>query len=173
MVALPLADLPREISILQSLALDLRWTWSHEGDALWSSINRELWEKTHNPWAVLQSVSAGQLRELARAAVSATTHDLATLRGYWTAEDLAVKTALGLFKTEEEARQARDQREKDKLRLIAALEREGLLPEEFSHAHAMDAAWSPGLGNAVQIYLVRSPALLLAVQLDDLACQQQ
>jgi 4-alpha-glucanotransferase len=107
------------------------------------------------------------------AAVSATTHDLATLRGYWTAEDLAVKTALGLFKTEEDARQARDQREKDKLLLIEALQSEGLLPEGFDHAHATDAAWSPGLGNAVQIYLARSPALLLAVQLDDLACQQQ
>ena len=65
MVALPLPELPREISILQSLALDLRWTWSHEGDALWSSIDFQLWEKTHNPWVVLQSASAERLKELA------------------------------------------------------------------------------------------------------------
>ena len=65
MVALPLPELPREISILQSLALDLRWTWSHEGDALWSYIDLQLWEKTHNPWVVLQSASAERLKELA------------------------------------------------------------------------------------------------------------
>ena len=65
MVALPLPELPREITILKSLALDLRWTWSHEGDALWSSIDLQLWEKTHNPWVVLQSTSAERLKELA------------------------------------------------------------------------------------------------------------
>jgi starch phosphorylase len=65
MVALPPPELPREITILKSLALDLRWTWSHEGDALWSSIDLQLWEKTHNPWVVLQSASAERLKELA------------------------------------------------------------------------------------------------------------
>ena len=65
MVALRLAELPREITILKSLALDLRWTWNHEGDALWSSIDLQLWEKTHNPWVVLQSTSAERLKELA------------------------------------------------------------------------------------------------------------
>ena len=39
MVALPLPDLPAEISALRILALDLRWTWSHEGDALWERVD--------------------------------------------------------------------------------------------------------------------------------------
>lgn len=65
MVALPLPKLPDEISVLQSLALDLRWTWSHEGDALWSLVDEALWERTHNPWVVLQSTSAERLRSLA------------------------------------------------------------------------------------------------------------
>lgn len=65
MVALPLPKLPSEISILQSLALDLRWTWSHEGDALWSYVNEPLWERTHNPWVVLQSTPAERLNSLA------------------------------------------------------------------------------------------------------------
>ena len=66
MVALPSPKLPREITILQTLALDLLWTWSHEGDALWSYIDAQLWEKTRNPWVVLQSASAERLNELAR-----------------------------------------------------------------------------------------------------------
>jgi starch phosphorylase len=65
MVALPLPKLPSEISVLQSLALDLRWTWSHEGDALWSYVDEELWGRTHNPWVVLQSTPVERLKSLA------------------------------------------------------------------------------------------------------------
>ncbi len=65
MVALPLPSLPREIATLQHLALDLRWTWNHEADALWAYIDKSLWERTHNPWVVLQSTSRARLEELA------------------------------------------------------------------------------------------------------------
>ncbi len=66
MVALPSPELPREIATLQILALDLLWTWSHEGDAVWSYIDPQLWEKTRNPWVVLQSASTVRLNDLAR-----------------------------------------------------------------------------------------------------------
>ncbi|MFZ3034317.1 MAG: alpha-glucan family phosphorylase [Parvibaculum sp.] len=65
MVSLPLPILPSEISILQSLSLDLRWTWSHEGDALWSRVNGDLWERTHNPWIVLQNTPEERFKALA------------------------------------------------------------------------------------------------------------
>jgi glycogen phosphorylase len=65
MVALPLPILPEEISALSSLALDLRWTWSHEGDDLWAYIDERLWRRTRNPWLVLQSASMQQLERLA------------------------------------------------------------------------------------------------------------
>ncbi len=65
MVALPLPELPSEISTLRSLALDLRWTWSHGGDALWTYVDEQLWERTHNPWTVLQSTPAERFRSLA------------------------------------------------------------------------------------------------------------
>ncbi len=65
MVALPLPNLPQEISDLRILALDLRWTWSHEGDVLWAYIDEELWRRTHNPWIVLQSTSAERFELLA------------------------------------------------------------------------------------------------------------
>ncbi|KAF0096602.1 MAG: starch phosphorylase [Rhodospirillaceae bacterium] len=65
MVALPLPDLPAEISALRILALDLRWTWSHEHDAFWERIDPRLWRRTRNPWSVLQSASARRLERLA------------------------------------------------------------------------------------------------------------
>jgi len=65
MVALPLPDLPQEIAELRNLALDLRWTWSHEGDELWELVDAPLWRRTRNPWSVLQSASAQRLQRLA------------------------------------------------------------------------------------------------------------
>jgi starch phosphorylase len=65
MVALPLPNLPEEISDLRALALDLRWTWSHEGDSLWKYIDERLWHLTRNPWLILQNASAQQLEKLA------------------------------------------------------------------------------------------------------------
>jgi starch phosphorylase len=65
MVNLMLPHLPDALSSLQDLALDLRWTWSHEADALWERIDSKLWEQTHSPWTVLQHVPAGRLNFLA------------------------------------------------------------------------------------------------------------
>ncbi|MBU6442293.1 MAG: alpha-glucan family phosphorylase [Alphaproteobacteria bacterium] len=65
MVALPLPSLPDEIAALQNLALDLRWTWSHEGDALWEHVDARLWDRTHSPWAVLQSTPSERFKALA------------------------------------------------------------------------------------------------------------
>ncbi|MDE2183259.1 MAG: alpha-glucan family phosphorylase [Alphaproteobacteria bacterium] len=65
MVTIPLPQLPTEIAALQSVALDLRWTWSHEGDALWGAVDDKLWERTHNPWTVLHGASRERLKQLA------------------------------------------------------------------------------------------------------------
>src|SRR5947208_2682610 len=42
---------------LSDLALDLRWSWNHAADDLWSQLDPELWNLTHNAWLVLQTVS--------------------------------------------------------------------------------------------------------------------
>jgi glycogen phosphorylase len=49
---------------LAELALDMRWSWSHRADDLWRRLDPDLWEVTHNPWAVLQTVSRDQLRQM-------------------------------------------------------------------------------------------------------------
>jgi glycogen phosphorylase len=51
---------------LTELALNLRWTWKHAADELWSRLDPELWERTLNPWLVLQTVSQEKLDSLRR-----------------------------------------------------------------------------------------------------------
>ena len=61
----PMRDLPEGLAALAELALDLRWTWSHEADALWQKIDAETWEQTANPWTLLREISDERLRTLA------------------------------------------------------------------------------------------------------------
>jgi starch phosphorylase len=58
--------LPEGLDKLSELALDLRWTWSHEGDRLWSAIDPEVWDRTQNPWLMLQIVSHVELEKFLR-----------------------------------------------------------------------------------------------------------
>lgn len=58
-------DGPDILQELTGLALDLFWTWSHCGDALWSRLAPEIWAHTHNPWIILQAMSSTRLQELA------------------------------------------------------------------------------------------------------------
>ncbi|MGH9455035.1 MAG: DUF3417 domain-containing protein, partial [Terriglobia bacterium] len=50
---------------LAEMALDMRWSWNHSADTLWERLDPELWELTHNPWLVLQTVSRQKLRQVA------------------------------------------------------------------------------------------------------------
>lgn len=45
------------INALNELALDLRWSWSHSTDEIWKRLDPVLWDLTHNPFIVLQTVS--------------------------------------------------------------------------------------------------------------------
>jgi len=47
---------------LAELALDLRSSWNHATDPVWRQLDPVLWELTHNPWVVLQTVSREKLR---------------------------------------------------------------------------------------------------------------
>ena len=49
---------------LVELALDLRWSWNHATDEVWRKLDSNLWEVTHNPWAVLQTVSKEQIESV-------------------------------------------------------------------------------------------------------------
>jgi len=101
------------------------------------------------------------------AAVSVSTHDLATLHGFWDGEDIAAKARLGLFKSDEEEAQARNIRAAEKRELLQSLISEDLLPTTADRA----MAWTPGLALAVHAFLARSQSALFMVQLDDLTGQ--
>jgi starch phosphorylase len=49
---------------LAELALDMRWSWNHAADEVWLQLDPALWELTHNPWVVLQTVSRDQLERV-------------------------------------------------------------------------------------------------------------
>lgn len=49
---------------LHELALDLHWTWNHATDKIWRLLDADLWELTHNPMIVLQTVSYDRIHEV-------------------------------------------------------------------------------------------------------------
>src|SRR5579863_7497636 len=60
-------DRPLDTAIsdaLTELALDLRWSFNHSADRLCQRLDPELWELTHNPWVVLQTVSRERLQSV-------------------------------------------------------------------------------------------------------------
>ena len=59
--------LPTEIEgfdSLAELALDMHWSWNHATDEVWRQLDPKLWEITHNPWVVLQTVSRDQIERV-------------------------------------------------------------------------------------------------------------
>lgn len=101
----------------------------------------------------------------ALAAVS--THDLATLSGYWQGTDLAIRDKLGLFPSEPQREQQIVSRAEDRARLLVALERESLLPAGVVANPASMPEMNAELIQAVHAYLARSAAKLMLVQLED------
>ena len=98
-------------------------------------------------------------RRLAAACV--TTHDLATLAGWWNGADITEKRALALL-----AGPAADAlRATEKTGLIALLQAEGLLTEDVDPRQPMPSSFAA----AVHAFVSATPALLALVQADDLA----
>jgi starch phosphorylase len=59
--------LPKEIDgfdSLAGLALDMRSSWNHATDVIWRRLDPNLWENTHNPWVVLQTVSRDKIKSM-------------------------------------------------------------------------------------------------------------
>jgi starch phosphorylase len=61
----PVRPLPDPLLRLSAHALDLHWAWSHAGDAVWKRLDEKLWERTQNPWLLLQYVPLERLERLA------------------------------------------------------------------------------------------------------------
>lgn len=61
-----LPSMPRGLEGLTELALDLHWSWNHAADQVWHELAPDLWERTNNPWLILQTVALERLEKLAR-----------------------------------------------------------------------------------------------------------
>jgi len=59
-------NLPSGLEGLANLALDLRWTVRQTTDKIWEMLDPEAWEKTKNPYLILQNVSQARLEQAAR-----------------------------------------------------------------------------------------------------------
>ena len=88
-------------------------------------------------------------------------HDLPTLPGWWCGDDIELRERLRLFPDADGPQQAREMRERDRLALMRAFQKEGLISDhpditstEFCHA--------------AHEFLARTRSLLAIVQLDDL-----
>ena len=56
-----LPAVPEPLQGLVDLALDVRWAWSHSADVLWRRLAPEVWERTHSPWHILQTIAQTKL----------------------------------------------------------------------------------------------------------------
>ena len=99
------------------------------------------------------------------ALVAASTHDLATLAGFWEAYDLEVRRQLDLFPSEDVRLDVVATRAKELERLRSALDREQLLAADAIEFEA--PVMTPQLCDAIHVYLARTPSRVLVVQLED------
>ena len=104
------------------------------------------------------------------ALATVTTHDLPTLNGWWTGHDIDLWKKLGFYADESVGMAARAERNREKQRLLRALNREGLWPAASDDASASQRStpYSAELSRAIHVYLGRSNAALVTVQLEDM-----
>ena len=100
-----------------------------------------------------------------RALAAATTHDLPTLRSYWEARDIELRRRLNLYPSAEIEAAVVRERDDDRELLLSALRDQGLDP---AHPSARLDPYTPELGHALHVYLARSSAALVALQIEDL-----
>ncbi len=53
-----------QYKILEELAYDLIWSWSHKADRIWSALDSDLWALTRNPIVILQTVSKEKIEKV-------------------------------------------------------------------------------------------------------------
>ncbi|MGD9614463.1 MAG: 4-alpha-glucanotransferase [Alphaproteobacteria bacterium] len=112
----------------------------------------------------------------ALAAASAATHDLATVKGFWLGRDIEWRRRLGTYPDKQAELAEAEDRCRDRRLLLEALAREGLLARErFGRYLSEDG--EPGydreLGEAILVYLARSRARLMLVQIEDVAGESE
>ncbi|MFN3681712.1 MAG: 4-alpha-glucanotransferase, partial [Nitrospira sp.] len=95
------------------------------------------------------------------------THDLPTLVGYWEGADIELRARLSAA-SEQVRRRWLDERHRDKERMVAALQSQGLLPSRTSDDLCGTPTVTGELVEAVHGYLARTPAWLMLAAIEDI-----
>jgi 4-alpha-glucanotransferase len=90
-------------------------------------------------------------------------HDLPTLRAWWSGSDLKLKEQLHLFPRAADAEQARTERKQDREAFIAALGEQGIASQPLNADQLFEAAYG---------FLARTASALALVQLDDITDEE-
>jgi len=100
-----------------------------------------------------------------RAIATVTTHDLPTLRGYWSASDIELRRRLALYPSDEVSVQVANERDRDRAALLRALDAQGLTPNDCDGSAA---SYNEAVAHAIHLYLARTSAALAVLQAEDL-----
>jgi len=101
------------------------------------------------------------------ALVAVSTHDLATLAGWWSGRDLRLRLELGLFPDAGVYEKQLVERAQERVRLMLALQHAGLLPEGVVVEPTGSQALTPALAEAVHAFVAAAPSRVMMVQLED------
>ncbi len=102
------------------------------------------------------------------ALVSSTTHDLATLAGFWTHRDIEARRSAALLPDEESYRRQIEERVADKQALLDILHELALLPQGFPRNAAEIPELTGELHNAIIGFLVQTPSIVMVLNQEDL-----
>jgi 4-alpha-glucanotransferase len=106
----------------------------------------------------------------AQAVASTTTHDLATIAGFWTGNDIEARfRACTIDQAAYEAQKA--DREREKQNLLDALLTAGLLPDSYGGGAADVHQLTGEIHNAIVGFLARTPSVLWLVNQEDLTME--
>ena len=96
-----------------------------------------------------------------------TTHDLPTLSGFWSGEDLDTRARLGFYPDEAALEAVRLERQRDKTRILEELNVQGLLPEGLPTDAAAAPEMAPALCRAIHAFLARTPSRIMMASIED------
>jgi 4-alpha-glucanotransferase len=103
-----------------------------------------------------------------QALVSATTHDLPTLAGFWLARDIEARHNAGLLHDEAGYHRQLEERGREKQKMLDTLFTLGLLPDWFPRRAEATPELTGELHNALVGWLASTPSALLVLNQEDL-----
>ena len=101
---------------------------------------------------------------------SVATHDIAPLKMWWFGYDIELSFSLGLIETENDKIQAYHKREDDRQKLLSALDKAGVWPEDNQRSgnYIFGEKYPEGIEEAVERFMAKSASPVFLAQLEDI-----